>query len=93
MVEVEDSRKWNKKARKVGKTQGGEVIERGRRRCSFIVSCLRLDSLSWEGESIQWANQSIIGSINSFLDCTHTVHSTSTAEQQPEKWHSSSMLS
>lgn len=50
------------------------LTEGARRKRSFIVSRLRIDSLSWEGESGLQANQSIMGSINRFLDCTHIMY-------------------
>lgn len=47
----------------------GRQMEEG----SFIVSSLRIDSLSRQGKHGCWANQTIMASINCFLDCTLTV--------------------
>lgn len=40
---------------------------------SFIVSSLRIDSLSRQSERGRWANQTIMASINRFLDCALAV--------------------
>lgn len=51
----------------IGGRDGGE-------RASFIASCLRIDSPSWR-ESGRRANESVMSSINRFLDCTYcTLH-------------------
>lgn len=45
--------------------QSGRQMEEG----SFIVSSLRIDSLSRQGTRGRWANQTIMAPINRFLDC------------------------
>ena len=40
---------------------------------SFIVSSLRIDSVSQQGEHGRWANHTIMASINCFRDCALTA--------------------
>lgn len=47
----------------------GRQMEEG----SFIVSSLRIDSLSRPGKHGRWANHTIMASINRFLDCALTL--------------------
>lgn len=62
---------WEKWRRGDIQGKSGRQMEEG----SFIVSSLRIDSLSRQGKHGRWANQTIMASINRFLDCTLTLKS------------------
>lgn len=65
---MEGSWKTSRRKECVGKKRGRQMEEG-----SFIVSSLRIESLSRQGEHGRWANQTIMASINCFLDCALTV--------------------